>query len=360
MTTPIEYYHQKISEGSIIADEQQLAVLQHFQHIYQNLLHEQRARSGLLSALRKPKLVKGLYLWGGVGIGKTIIMDCFYHCIPFSQKLRMHFHQFMQMIHSELKIHQGKKNPLRAIAKKISQKALLLCFDEFHVTDIADAMILARLFKALFEQGVCLVATSNSMPDDLYKNGLQRRLFLPAIAMLKENTTVMHITTQHDYRLRHLKEAGVFYAPNDDAAKNNMDKSFEFLANEKEVYYEPLMIHGRSISIQKRTEDVVWFDFVDICSVPRSQHDYLYLAEHFKFIFISNISIITADAKNTITLFIKLIDVLYDAKIRLIASAEAPVEQLYSSGNFLAEYKRTRSRLLEMQSEAYFGNNNAP
>lgn len=358
--TPIEYYHQNLQEGAIVADEQQRTVLQHFQHIYHNLIHEQRARSKFLAALRKPKLVKGLYLWGGVGIGKTFLMDCFYHCIPFSQKMRMHFHQFMQMIHSELKSHQGEKNPLQMIAKKISQKTILLCFDEFHVTDIADAMILARLLNALFEQGVCLVATSNSAPDDLYKKGLQRKLFLPAIALLKENTLVTHIDTQHDYRLRHLKEAGVFYTPNDAVANVKMEKSFEFLANEKDIYHEPLIIHGRPILIQKRTEDVVWFDFADICSVPRSQHDYLYLAEHFKFIFISNIPIITADARNTITLFIKFIDVLYDAKIRLIASAQAPADQLYLSGSLLAEYKRTCSRLLEMQSEHYFGDNNAP
>lgn len=352
--TPIEYYEKQRQEGIIIDDEQQRIALNELQLIYANLLKEHKARSHFLSALRKPKLVPGLYLWGGVGIGKTFLMDCFFHSLPFKEKMRMHFHQFMQMIHQQLKIHQGKKNPLKLIANDFAKKTSVLCFDEFFVTDITDAMILARLLEALFAAGVCLVTTSNAKPDDLYKNGLQRKLFLPAIELLKTQTKVLHIPTTTDYRLRHLKHAGVFYHPNDYFAQENMEKSFALLAAGQAVEMRPLEIHGRFIPIVKEAGHVVWFDFNVICAIPRSQQDYLSIAQKYRTILISNIPAIPAAARDKITLFIRLIDVLYDQRTRLVASADCSIEQIYVAGNLLTEFARTRSRLLEMQSEAYF------
>lgn len=352
--TPLEYYLEQCKKGLICEDPQQLAVLQHLQKIHDELLKEHTTRARLFSALRKPKLVRGLYMWGGVGIGKTFLMDCFYHCLPFPEKKRMHFHQFMRFVHQELKNQQGKTDPLQKIAKELAKRTVLICFDEFFVADITDAMLLGRLLKALFSQGVCLVATSNVMPDDLYKNGLQRKQFLPAIALIKQHTTVMHVPTVTDYRLRHLKEAGVFYTPNDQAARENMEKTFALLAHHKTIRYDALEIDGRFIPVKKQADDIVWFDFDIICSVPRSQRDYLYIAEKFSTVFISNIPIIPPHAKNIISLFIRLVDVFYDARVGLVFSAEKPVKQIYDQGSLLQDYMRTRSRLLEMQSESYF------
>jgi cell division protein ZapE len=284
------------------------------------------------------------------------LMDCFYHTLPFDNKIRMHFHQFMRQVHAKLIQHQGEEDPLQAIAKEISRGAIVLCFDEFFVSDITDAMLLGRLIKALFANGLTLVATSNVPPDDLYKNGLQRSQFLPAIKLLNTETKVLHMPTVKDYRLRHLKEAGVFYTPLDAAAHVNMEKSFLSLTQGKPVTKEPLLICGRDIQVINRAQDdsVVWFEFDEICRVPRSQQDYLAIAEKFLTVLISNIPIITGNEKDTLVLLINLIDVLYDARVRLILSAAEPVEQIYHRGYQTVEYTRTHSRLMEMQSLDYF------
>ena len=228
--TPIAYYQQQCQQGLIIEDPHQLAIMRQLEALYEALTAESSRRSGLLGRWRQPRLVKGLYIWGGVGRGKTFMMDCFYNALPFSNKLRIHFHPFMRHVHERLKHYQGKKNPLDLVAADIAKKALVLCFDEFIVSDIADAIVLARLLDALFKQGVCLVATSNVPPDDLYKHGLQRHNFLPAIALLNQHTQVTNIQTEIDYRLRYLKDAGVFYFPNDDYAQKRMEKTFSVLS----------------------------------------------------------------------------------------------------------------------------------
>ncbi|HSW69473.1 MAG TPA: cell division protein ZapE [Gammaproteobacteria bacterium] len=352
--TPLEYYQNQSSKGIIIEDPQQLFVMQQLQHIYFNLLKEHQKRQGIFSIFHHPVMVKGLYLWGGVGIGKTLMMDCFYKSLPFPEKMRMHFHQFMQLVHQELKKYQGKQDPLQLIAKDISRQAMLLCFDELFISDITDAMLLGRLFRALFQRGMCFVMTSNTEPDNLYKNGLQREQFLPAIAMLKENTTVLHVPTLTDYRLRHLKEAGVFYSPLDETADKNMEKSFESLVGDGPVTTDPIMVLDRSIKIKKRAGKIVWFDFSEICKVPRSQNDYLAIAEKFNTVFISDIPSIPSSDKDTICLFISMVDVFYDARVRLVLSAAEPVEKIYIRGYMISEYTRTHSRLLEMQSTDYF------
>lgn len=349
--TPIEYYYKQCNTGLVLADDYQLAVLQHLQEIHKNLLQENQHRSSLFSLLRKPRSVQGLYMWGGVGIGKTFLMDCFYHSLPLTNKLRMHFHPFMRMIHQELKKHEGEKNPLEKIAKELANKTMLICFDEFFVSDIADAMLLAQLFNALFSQGVCLVATSNVKPDDLYLKGLQRQLFLPAIALIKEKTTVLHIPTITDYRLLHAKNSGFFYTPNNEAAIQKMEVHFRHYAQGLPVSCHPVEICGRMIPINKQAGEVIWFDFDKLCAVPRSQHDYLEIAHRYTTVFISNIPKISSN--NIINLFIRLVDVFYDSRIRLIFSAAFPINEIYTQGYMLADYARVRSRLQEMQAENY-------
>ncbi len=354
--TPINYYQEQVAKGVIFSDAEQLSALNFLQDLQLALVEENRLRAGLKRFLRKKQLVKGVYIWGSVGIGKTFLMDCFYNTLPFENKIRMHFHQFMRLVHEKLTQHQGEEDPLIAIAKEFSRNTIVLCFDEFFVTDITDAMLLGRLIKALFSCGLTLVATSNAAPDDLYKNGLQRSQFLPAIRLLNSETTVLHMLSDKDYRLRHLKEAGVFYTPLDATAQQNMEKSFDSLTQGKEMSDEPLKICGRQINILKRSMDstAVWFDFKDICRIPRSQQDYLEIAKEFDTVFVSDIPIIKPEERDTIVLFINLVDVFYDARVRLVLSAAEPVEQIYNRGYMTTEYTRTHSRLLEMQSLDYF------
>lgn len=352
--TPLDYYRDLCKQNMIFEDPQQLSALQNLDRVYSNLMKEHEKRSGLFSWLRKPTMVQGVYLWGGVGIGKTLLMDCFYKCLPFKNKMRMHFHQFMQLIHNDLVKYQGQSDPLLLIATEIAKDAIVICFDELFVSDITDAMLIGRLFKALFERGVTLVATSNAEPDDLYKHGLQRSQFLPAIELLKKNTDVIHIITSTDYRLRHLKEAGVFYTPLNDESRANMKKTFEVLTEGQTVSTDPIEVFGRTIRVIKKTNEIVWFDFYDICTVPRSQKDYLDIARYYRTVFISDIPIIEPNAKDMICLFISLVDVFYDAGVRLVLSAAEPVQQIYSRGYMILEYTRTNSRLLEMQSQDYF------
>lgn len=352
--TPLDYYQEQCRQGIVLEDAQQLMALQYLQALYHELVSEQKKRNSLFAFLRPAKSVQGLYLWGGVGIGKTFLMDCFYHCLPMAQKKRVHFHQFMRFVHAELKKYQGKKDPLQHIAKALAKETRILCFDELLVTDITDAMLLGRLLRALFSQGVCLVATSNVAPDDLYKNGLQRPLFLPAIAMLKKHMHVISLTTTADYRLRHLQHAGVYFTPDDEIADEEMEKCFALLSQGETYLQEPIEICGRRITIKKQAGDMVWFDFDKICAVPRSQHDYLAIAEKYSTILISHIPIIPSQAKDTISLFIRMVDVFYDARVRLVISAAASVDKLYEHGYLAFDFARTRSRLLEMQSQAYF------
>lgn len=355
--TPIDYYREQCQKGLIFSDPQQHIVLQALTKVYLALQEEYRARSSWKRFFRAPRLVQGVYIWGSVGIGKTFLMDCFFYTLPLKKKMRMHFHSFMRRIHHDLKQYQGEADPLVHVAKELAKETLVLCFDEFYVSDIADAMIFGRLLKALFDQRICLVATSNLKPDDLYKNGLQRSLFLPAIDLLKKNLYVLHVPTQTDYRLRHLKEAGVFYTPLDHATTEKMEKTFTlFTKGEEVVTGLPIEINGRLMSAKKRTSQVIWFDFSEICTVPRSQNDYLAIAETFSIVFISDVPVISEEDRNTICLFVSLVDVFYDARIKLVISAAEPVSQIYQRGFMILEYTRTHSRLLEMQSIDYFMN----
>lgn len=352
--TPQQDYNGKVKNGAIVGDDEQLTVIKQLDDIYHRLLVEHKRRKSFFAFLCKHKSVRGMYLCGGVGIGKTMMMDCFYQAIPFENKMRMHFHQFMRMVHKELKKYQGKKNPVSLIANDLAKKYMLICFDEFFVTDITDAMLLARLLEALFANGVTLVATSNVMPDDLYRRGLQRDQFLPAIDLIKHHCAVWHIPATNDYRMRHLSHAGVFFVPNDAEAAMEMQKSFDILAQGEKVSFEAISVCGRDIPVIKVSDSVVWFDFSVICLPPRSQHDYLEIAERYNTVFISNITSMSSQANDRISLFIKLIDVFYDTHTRLVISAEDTVDELYKHGRMIFEYTRVCSRLGEMQSDHYF------
>lgn len=352
--TPSEYYQNMHEKRLIEIDANQLNVIQHLDELHHALIAAANRRGSLISWLTPEKLVKGIYLWGGVGIGKTMLMDCFFQSLPFDKKMRIHFHAFMRMVHAELKTLQGHKNPLKILAKKIANENVVLCFDEFIVNDIADAMILANLLHALFDHGVCLFATSNTVPEKLYYRGLQRQQFLPAIALLEKHTTVIHLPTTNDYRLDHLKHDDLFHYSNDIKSQSRIEAIFNMIAaNQERDDSAHLQINGRDIGFIKAAGNIVWFDYQQLCTIPRSQHDYLEMTKRYKTIIITHIPVLQTRSQNEIILFIKLVDILYDARACLIVSAEASVEDLYQAGRFQGEFKRTRSRLLEMQSDKY-------
>jgi len=358
MTTPLEHYQEQIARGFIEKDEQQESTILILETIYHDLVIRQKKRNSQAGKVRrkiKPrKPIHGLYLWGTVGIGKTFLLDTFYNCLPV-KKMRLHFHAFMRQIHQDLKTYQGQKNPLQKIAKKISDEVLVICFDEFFVSNIADAMILGELFKALFKGGVCLVATSNIAPDDLYKNGIQRQRFLPTIEIIKKNVRTVHLQSHKDYRRRHIEQAGVYYTPLDKTAKENLAQSFRHFSQCPNISEEPIEVLGRNIDIVRQAGDTIWFDFYKICGRPRSQNDYLELTKHYRTVVIEAIPVLDKLSSDLIISLINLIDVLYDSHTRVIISAEATVENLYPNNKLHPEFNRTQSRLIEMQSADYFG-----
>lgn len=357
MTTPQEAYQQKLRSSEIAQDPRQKEVIEALDTIYHNLVKRQKLRDSQIGQLRrkiKPRPpIKGLYLYGNVGVGKTFMLDLFYDCLPVS-KVRLHFHAFMQKIQQSLREAQGVKNPLQKIARQISNDVLVICFDEFFVSNIADAMILSELFKELFKGGLCLVTTSNIAPDDLYKNGLQRERFLPAIDVIKKNVRVLHLESTSDYRRRHIQKAGVYFSPLNRDAENKMETVFEYYVNTKNISTDKIEILERSIDIIKQADRTIWFDFSKICGRPRSQNDYLELVKHYDTFFVSHVPIFDKTSNDLTLSFIHLIDVLYDAKKRLVLSAEAPATELYHGQKFKIAFKRTKSRLIEMQSEDYF------
>lgn len=357
MLSPIEKYQQALASGDYRADPGQRAIIETLQMVYL-AWHEQHlaASKSVWKKLTKPKVsapVRGLYLWGGVGAGKTWLMDLFYDCIPEQLKMRLHFHRFMQRIHQELTQRQGQADPLKLIAKQLAQQIKLIFLDEFVVNDITDAMLLANLLQALFNEGVTLMATSNVPPEGLYRNGLQRNRFLPAIALLNRHMQVFKADIVTDYRLRTLEQAGVYFCPLNSEAEQHLMQHYLHLAHDGGKANEPLLIEGRAIATRWLANEVVWFDFAALCHIPRSQLDYVEIARIYSAVILSNVPQIAPEQDNIIIYLIHLVDILYDARVKLIISAAAPVEELYLEGRYAFEFQRTRSRLLEMQSTAY-------
>jgi len=357
--SPAEKYQQLLQSSGFTDDPAQRRVVDLLEALYQ-MLEQRRAEDASLLARtvqtllrRKPQPLKGLYLWGGVGRGKTLLMDLFYECLPEEDRLRMHFHRFMQRVHHDLKDLAGTPDPLQTVAARIAAQSSVLCFDEFFVSDIGDAMILGEVLSALFERGVTLVATSNVEPDRLYENGLQRRRFLPVIDLLKSRTLVHHVDVLVDYRLRVLERAEIYHSPLDAEAERSLRQSFEALAPEAPEYDVGLTIEGRTIKALCVAEDVAWFDFAELCEGPRSQNDYIELARIFHAVLISRVPRFSVRSEDSARRFISLVDEFYDHDVKLILSAEVPPTDLYHGERLRFEFERTTSRLLEMQSHEY-------
>ena len=359
--SPMERYQADLKKDGFIHDPAQQMAVEKLQNLYERLISDGRKREEykpkFVNKLRGkrtyPKPVKGLYFWGGVGRGKTYLMDNFYEALPFEQKMRIHFHRFMQRVHKELTSLDEQPNPLLIVADRLSHEARVICFDEFFVSDIGDAMILGGLMEALFERGVSLVCTSNIVPDGLYKDGLQRARFLPAIALVNEHTEVVNVDGGNDYRLRTLEQAELYHHPLDDIAEVNLEKYFKQLAVEAGEHDLDLEINGRKLRAHRHSDDIVWFSFMELCDGPRSQNDYIEIAREFHAVIISLVPVMGEDRNDQARRFINMVDEFYDRNVKVIISAEAPIHELYTGNKLAFEFERTESRLLEMQSHEY-------
>nr|WP_298375550.1 cell division protein ZapE [uncultured Halomonas sp.] len=376
--SPMARYREDLERDDFEYDPAQENAVQHLQRLYDELLETPRrslAASTATNGSRRKKMksrvkgflgkrdsspkkvetpeVPGLYFWGGVGRGKTYLVDTFYESLPFSDKMRTHFHRFMQRVHNELGHYKGQKNPLDLIAGKFAKEARVICFDEFFVKDITDAMILANLLKALFAHGVVLVTTSNIVPDELYRDGLQRSRFLPAIDLLKRHCQVVNVDSGVDYRLRTLEHADLFHTPLSDDATHRLEQSFLAIAGTKGEKQTKIEINHRLLTARREHEGVVWFDFDMLCDGPRSQNDYIELAREFHTVLLSEVPRMGTSSEDQARRFISMVDEFYDRGVKLLMSAAAPIEQLYHGDKLAFEFERTLSRLQEMQSQEY-------
>ena len=341
-------------------DASQERAVDHFERLYEDLIGLERLEASLIRLLARKRVVRGLYLWGGVGRGKSFLMDSFYAGAPVRRKQRIHFHRFMQQVHRELFAKQGQAEPLAAIARDWAKEARLLCLDEFHITDITDAMVMKRLLEAFFEQGVVIVTTSNFEPDSLYMHGLQRNQFVPAIELIKQNLDVVNVDTGTDYRLRELEKAGVYHTEHD--ADPALERAFRSIASEPETSSE-IEVEGRTLQVRAHAPGVAWFDFAELCEGPRGKPDYIELACRYHTVLVSNIPRFGARDADKLRRFVWMIDEFYDRRVKLIVSAAAPAEQLVitadeSGDTFQANLnaslnERLVSRLTEMQSHDY-------
>ena len=348
-------YASAATRSGHVEDEAQLRVVDALQKLQDQLLHDATLTGRLRRLLpgSSPTAPRGIYLWGGVGRGKTYLMDLFFDSLRVGKKKRIHFHRMMRDIHARLKALDGVEDPLDHAAAAIASEIRVLCFDEFFVGDIGDAMILGRLLQGLFRRGVVLVTTSNARPADLYENGLQRERFLPAIDLIEKYTDVIELDGGTDYRLQLLQEAGTYLTPSGQAANTSLMHYFEEFASGHPVEDHVLDILGRDIQTRRCAKGVVWFDFMDICDGPRSQEDYIEIARWYPTVIVSNLPILNRDLENPARRFIAMVDEFYDRNVKLIISADASVDYLYEGDRLQFEFERTASRLSEMQSNNY-------
>ncbi|PVZ71890.1 cell division protein ZapE [Pelagibaculum spongiae] len=361
--TPEQRYQQDLQQPGFTSDPAQQLAVSHLQRLYQDYCAAINKKAGLLDRWIKKKNepLKGVYFWGGVGRGKTYLVDVFFECLPGERKQRVHFHRFMRSVHASLDKHKGQKNPLQVIAKEFADQCDILCFDEFFVSDITDAMILAGLMEALFENGVSLVATSNIAPDGLYRNGLQRARFLPAIDLIKQFTEVVNVDGGVDYRLRALEKAEIYHSPLDQQAEKGLRQYFSMLAPEVGGRsQQALEVEGRLIDVKMAGDGVVWLDFHAICKTARSTADYIEIARCHHSVLVSGVEHMDDAGNDHARRFINMVDEFYDRCVKLIMSAEVPLDQLYSGKQLAFEFKRTRSRLQEMQSHEYLARKHLP
>jgi cell division protein ZapE len=394
-------YSQQIAERGYRADPVQAAIVDRLDDLRTRLITARELGTSLVKRwfgalgggpIQAP--VRGIYLWGGVGRGKTWLMDLFFQSLPFAEKRRRHFHRFMHDVHAELKTLQQREAPLKVVADRIAEDARVLCFDELFVSDIADAMILGGLFDALFERGVTLVATSNVPPRDLYKNGLQRQRFVPTIELLEENMDVMAVAGATDYRLRRLTQAGTYLPSNASTTLQRLEELFNELSDhdvdagpvsptsQHPLNTQPahvvnqsgrpwpgqpaanlgktIEIEGRPIPVVRECGGVVWFDFMAVCSGPRSQEDYIEIARDYQSVIVSDVPVFDSLHEDEARRFIALVDELYDRNVNLIVSAAAQPTELYRGDRIAFQFERTTSRLIEMQSEEYLAREHRP
>lgn len=351
MQDVLALYQENLAKRGFLSDPSQQRAVERLQQLYEEWsAYKKRRSSALRRLLVKPPLPKGVYLWGPVGRGKSFLMDSFYLCVPLVRKRRVHFHHFMRELHRELDELKGTEDPIAAAAEKTARRYRLICFDEFHVGDIADAMILGRFLEQTMERGVQFVMTSNYPPDELYPNGLQRERFLPAIELLKERLDVIGVDNGTDYRRLKMERVKVYHTGPD--AEDVLGRIFSELKDVEEEHH-PLDVEGREIPYRKRAGGLVWFDFAVLCGGPRSYADYVDLARRFHTVILSGVPRLSPKNADSARRFTWLVDVFYDDRVKLVISAEAPPDALFPEGENAAEFQRTVSRLHEMQSEQY-------
>lgn len=365
-STPGERYRDGIAGHRWESDPAQLPVIAEFDRLHAALCTPEPPASGLFGRLRNMlgseprKAVPGLYLWGSVGRGKTFLMDLFVSSLAPGLALRRHFHRFMLEVHAMLRELGERQNPLDEVADRLAAKCRVLCLDEFLVSDIGDAMILAGLLDGLFARGVTLVTTSNTPPSGLYKGGLQRARFLPAIAAIEAQCVVHEMISPRDWRLRALSQASVYMVPPGAEAERSLARIFGGQAQGDVADGGSIALNSREIPVRKRADNIVWFDFAALCEGPRAVADYIELARTFPTVIVSNVPQFTVYSENEAKRFVLLVDEFYDRHVKLVLSAAAPITELYDGNKVRAEFGRTESRLIEMQSEDYLGRDHKP
>ncbi|MGN5724612.1 cell division protein ZapE [Acinetobacter calcoaceticus] len=352
-SSPAERYAEALASGQFMADEAQAQAVQELDRVWKELLNRYKASKKAFRRFRRQTSPKGVYMWGGVGRGKTWLMDQFYESVPFRRKTRMHFHHFMQHVHKELNKLSGQRNPLEIVADQIYKDAVVICFDEFFVSNVTDAMILSDLFQKLFVRGVTLIATSNIAPDGLYKNGIHRDRFLPTIEMVKKNCTILNVDAGVDYRLRVLKQAQLFKSPLSNEVQSWMAERFSALTHTQAHSQEPIVINNRVVETLGHTEDVLWCEFSELCFKPRSPADFIEIANIYNTVLVSNVPHLTDFLSEGTRRFIYLVDEFYDRGVKLLLTSQDSIIDIYQGEKLAFEIERTRSRLLEMQSDEY-------
>ena len=354
--SPSNLYTQHCKKHSLSPDPAQLSCLQEFDRLWHAVSELEGGTETVWSRMFRrssPQVVKGIYLWGGVGRGKTMLMDIFYAAIKTKRKQRRHFHHFMLQIHKSLQKLKKSVDPLKVIASDLAKHIKVLCLDEFHVNDITDAMLLHRLLKALIDEGVVIVTTSNFKPETLYAGGLQRTRFLPAIDLLNSQTEVIKLDGHTDYRLKTLKIGGTWHQPLNFSSRQQMQNAFDKLGSHISWNKKSIEINNRKVAIAGQAEGTVWFDFKVLCDSPRSQSDYIEIARQHHSVLLSNLPILNDHDADAARRFLNLLDILYDHRVKLIVSAAAPIEKIYAGEKLAFEFRRAVSRLIEMQSDVY-------
>lgn len=357
MSDPVERpgarHARGVAEGEWRHDAAQVHALASLDRIHDELLSVPSTSLWQRLRGRSTPGIRGAYIWGSVGRGKTFVMDLLFETLPIEHKRRVHFHRFMQDIHAQLRTLAGQRDPLDTVAERIAADVRLLCLDEFYVLDIGDAMLLGNLLRSLFANGVVLVTTSNTPPTNLYRDGLQRESFLPAIALIEQHCDVIELASPTDWRLRALRQAPVYFAPDDVHAEREMAAAFARLAHGGQRSAFPLMLNERAVEVRRESVGVIWFDFTHICDGPRGVADYIELARSYHSMLISGVPQFTGQNENAAQRFVECVDELYDRGVNLVLSAAVPITELYQGQRLRTVFARTESRLIEMQSEEY-------